>query len=752
LGKAIDYSDSVPSVFFDDNFEINKQVYFDKIVKEQHEDLVQYLDKVETTLLRKTSFYAVQANDILTQYRQFRDEWSRTMLMSQMLRNQLKSFHAQEVIEPLRIMRMIQERHNLEQFEKKLGCLSTIAKTPSIVQSLILKNDFIAASELVEQAKLVLHSELVGIHTFKKYSDMFNELGNVIVRACEVTLVTTLVNNNSNNNNSNNNSNTPTSPSTTSTTSIESTISTLISPLVKWNRFMQTLQNYSDTLISNIKDIIINVICTFMEQQHLQITVKENNNTSNSNSNSSPFYQRIISLSHVHFIQLINIIYTSIHQRLVNTIKTHALIQQVESSTSTSTFLHRILEQYYDEMNNRISQLLRDREHLYKKLTREQLDELVLKSNEFITSMNNTMNSNSNTSNNNSNSNSNNSVQATLLSIVILYVEDFHSKQTEQLQVLLQNDTFDYKGKIPLVFQAIIQQFENNSNSNELQQQQQQDEMDTLVMKGKKFKPSNCLLILIKMVSEYFEFTKFNFVQKYDVASRLFRLLSTFINQISDRFFGINVKADDTTSKRFYSAAESVYFTSNFVPLIKKKLETILTEPNHQSFLSNFDILNKECFELHSKLHNMTFDIAKNKVLDKFMTNWAKYDFENAPPPSSPSPQQQPAAAALFQHCTAPMKTLTSSLTRLYQSMEENIAEQTLAHNLFIGLMTMYTEYIRRTLEKIVAKSKKAKQRIWEDIYHFQKFIQQWDSILANHVNYAPILDYGTQKFGPYTL
>lgn len=65
------------------------------------------------------------------------------------------------------MIRLAQKRTNLKCLEQKVACLSMVAKTPQVVQELIERNDFISAFELVENAKLVLSTELKEILTYK---------------------------------------------------------------------------------------------------------------------------------------------------------------------------------------------------------------------------------------------------------------------------------------------------------------------------------------------------------------------------------------------------------------------------------------------------------------------------------------------------------------------------------------------------------------------------------------------------------
>lgn len=141
-----------------------------------------------------------------------------------------------------------------------------------------------------------------------------------------------------------------------------------------------------------------------------------------------------------------------------------------------------------------------------KKMTREQLEEFMNNAQEFVTKCE-------------AQKIKPTSLQASLMSIVIIYVEDFHSKQSEQLQILLHQEAYEYRGLIPAVFQQIVNQFIHEDNQ----------PGETLIINNNHFKPANSLLMFIKMISDYFDLTKFMFIQKYDVASRLFRLISVRI-------------------------------------------------------------------------------------------------------------------------------------------------------------------------------------------------------------------------------
>lgn len=103
LGKYVDYTSQIPELFLSDDFDLTKQAWFEKVLQEDasitqervcnnsNQDnmllqLIQLLDMLETTLYRKTSQYAGQANDILTQYRSFNDEWATSLLIAKLAR------------------------------------------------------------------------------------------------------------------------------------------------------------------------------------------------------------------------------------------------------------------------------------------------------------------------------------------------------------------------------------------------------------------------------------------------------------------------------------------------------------------------------------------------------------------------------------------------------------------------------------------------------------------------------------------
>lgn len=218
-------------------------------------------------------------------------------------------------------------------------------------------------------------------------------------------------------------------------------------------------------------------------------------------------------------MQVVTILYESFFARMVKALLVNKVVQEQAVSLHAQykdyvdvvaifSLMNKINETYYDTIYKKLSGLISEREAQIKKMTKEQLGELVSKTQAFNAKCEGIKSKPSD-------------LQASIMSMAILYVEDFHSKQTEQLSELIQTDLFEHMGTVPAIFQEIVNSFlmpEDAVKTN--------GEISTICINGKEFKPSNSLMILLKMIVEYTDMVKLNFIPKYDLANRLYKIMT----------------------------------------------------------------------------------------------------------------------------------------------------------------------------------------------------------------------------------
>lgn len=175
---------------------------------ETQETLTQYLDIVETCLLKQISSRSQQFFEALTNLQvwisegdpnciawfdawamygvgcfvqEVRERVSQACRYVHRLRQGLEDIRQRAVLGAMRIPRLAQRKANSTKLMEKLKLMEEVQRSKEIVQSLLASEDYMAALDILEDSRAVLRDSLAGVQCLRKLDRQLSDYLDLVV-------------------------------------------------------------------------------------------------------------------------------------------------------------------------------------------------------------------------------------------------------------------------------------------------------------------------------------------------------------------------------------------------------------------------------------------------------------------------------------------------------------------------------------------------------------------------------------------
>lgn len=170
----------VPAIFFHRDFQLSEPALFDRVViratPDTQERLSQYLDVVETCLLKQISSRSQHFFEALITLQDVRDRLAQACGQVLRLRSGLHDIDQKTVRGMIRIPRLAQRKVNLAALLEKLRLLQDVQRSTTLVQSLLGAGDFLGALDVLEDGQgLVREGGLATVRCTRRLARQLGE-------------------------------------------------------------------------------------------------------------------------------------------------------------------------------------------------------------------------------------------------------------------------------------------------------------------------------------------------------------------------------------------------------------------------------------------------------------------------------------------------------------------------------------------------------------------------------------------------
>lgn len=170
----------VPGIFFHRDFQLSEPALFERVVvkatPDTQERLSQYLDVVETCLLKQISSRSQHFFEALTTLQDVRDRLAQACRQVLRLRAGLHDIDRKTVMGMIRIPRLAQRKVNLALLLEKLRLIQDVQRSKGLVQSLLSAGDYMGALDVLEDGRaLMREGGLAAVHCMRKLDRQLGE-------------------------------------------------------------------------------------------------------------------------------------------------------------------------------------------------------------------------------------------------------------------------------------------------------------------------------------------------------------------------------------------------------------------------------------------------------------------------------------------------------------------------------------------------------------------------------------------------
>ncbi|KAM3577725.1 hypothetical protein VYU27_000269 [Nannochloropsis oceanica] len=170
----------VPGIFFHRDFQLSEPALFERVVVkatlDTQERLSQYLDVVETCLLKQISSRSQHFFEALTTLQDVRDRLAQACRQVLNLRAGLHDIDRKTVMGMIRIPRLAQRKVNLAVLLEKLRLIQDVQRSKGLVQSLLRAGDYMGALDVLEDGRaLIREGGLAAVHCMGKLDRQLGE-------------------------------------------------------------------------------------------------------------------------------------------------------------------------------------------------------------------------------------------------------------------------------------------------------------------------------------------------------------------------------------------------------------------------------------------------------------------------------------------------------------------------------------------------------------------------------------------------
>ncbi|KAL0482810.1 Vps54 [Acrasis kona] len=342
---------------------------------------------------------------------------------------------------------------------------------------------------------------------------------------------------------------------------------------------------------------------------------------------------KIQSISTTQFYSLMESVFASLSNLIIQTKQIREVIHQHCAETSTLHFLRqemdKALETCCEVGQSRASTLLSTRDEDVKKMSKDDILTYMKLPQEFINKCEQVL----------SNSKRINVLRTTMTSQGQLFLEEFDKTRISNLNLLLHNESWKPAPQIPVQFQLYVDEFAPTDMTRYDQNAEGKKTFAYLMIQNTNFLVCQTMLNLVSMINEYYEWfgpQYQHFITPIDIGNKLFNLVSTFNTRMNRLVLGagaLNSAANlrSITGKHLLLSSECANFLLHFVPFLK---EAVLKRSNlqqQQMLTRQLDSFVHDCSEHRRKIFDQltaimsdTIDSVVDKAIHQFKWNDVK--------------------------------------------------------------------------------------------------------------------------------
>ncbi|KAL6650281.1 hypothetical protein ACP70R_009206 [Stipagrostis hirtigluma subsp. patula] len=263
----------------------------------------------------------------------------------------------------------------------------------------------------------------------------------------------------------------------------------------------------------------------------------------------------------------------------------------------------------------------------------------------------------------------------------------------------------------------------------------------TIVHGGVGYHMVNCGLILLKMLSEYIDISKYLPSLSFEVVQRVVEILKLFNTRTCQLVLGAGAMQvsglKSITSKHLALASQIISFIHSLIPDIRRVLFLKIPEARKQLLMSELDRVTQDYKihrdEIHSKLVQIMRErlLANLRKLPQIVEGW------NGPEDSDLQPSQF-------------AKSVTKEVTYLHRILSQTLLEIDV-QTIFRQVVQIFHSHITEAFSKLEVSTPQAKNRLCRDVQHILACIRKLpaENFSAETIpNYGLLDEFLAENFG----
>ncbi|KAK3145254.1 hypothetical protein QOZ80_4AG0326290 [Eleusine coracana subsp. coracana] len=263
----------------------------------------------------------------------------------------------------------------------------------------------------------------------------------------------------------------------------------------------------------------------------------------------------------------------------------------------------------------------------------------------------------------------------------------------------------------------------------------------TIVHGGVGYHMVNCGLILLKMLSEYVDISKYLPSLSFEVVQRVVEILKLFNTRTCQLVLGAGAMQvsglKSITSKHLALASQIISFIYSLIPDIRRVLFMKIPEARKHLLMSELDRVTQDYKihrdEIHSKLVQIMRErlLANLRKLPQIVESWN----------GSEDNDLQPSQFA---------KAVTKEVSYLHRILSQTLLEVDV-QTIFRQVVQIFHSHITEAFSKLAVNTPQAKNRLCRDVQHILVCIRKLpaESFNAENIpNYGLLDEFLAENFG----
>jgi hypothetical protein len=648
-------------------------------------------------LQKQVIYHSKGIMDALLEYNALHHQMTVAQIYITTLRNRMKEVEEHDLCRPLYISQLERRRLHLRSTKQLVASIISILKSITNIQLFVAESRYVEALQLVNSTRTDVE-KLKQLQGLSKLNKQLNEQNVVIEKSLEQAFMKVVMH--------------LQYEDIGDQQQIQSLLQTRLVPVVDGLIRVRRL----DTVLRAYRDEMIRYSEEFIKITWDKSVSRHNENTKTFNHTlrqASPMSPASSSdrITHDQFMEAIGPVFDTVLTILTKTqLMAHA-IQQFSKDATVIQSMQNILNSIYATCDSTISSIIGLRSVEINRMSRKHLLQYMSTCFEFVGKCEKLMNIEMKY------------LRGTLFQHGQLFLIHFTTQKIQVLQNVLDNELWVHIDKVPPEFQDLVNRF---TQSELITSETNQRSTMYLEIDGKKFPTVNSFIILLKILSDYFDLDTptFHFITIVDLTQTLYKLFIQFNNKILQLVLNGGAANPHTgikviTVQHLLLAYESLHCLIHLVPYIQRMLEARL-EDKQQHHMNKFDNFIELCKNHQEEISRRITSMTQERINDQIQIA-LKFKWD-----SVQADQESPL------NITMKFVVFTFSVVDLY--LGEHRSDQV---RIMTPLVRHIVDKLKAFIDSVKKNNKKTKERLKSDLTPFRLLLND----PTNREKYATEVD-----------